>query len=258
MQNFIQDIARQAGQISLQYRSRLAELNVTAKPASSKDLVTEADRAVETYLRDAITKRYPTHAILGEEFGTTPGQEYRWIIDPIDGTTSFVHNQPFYSISIALHRNDAPYLAAVYAPVFDELFSAQKNHGAQCNGKPIRVSNCRQLDQAVLGTGFACMRANLTENNLPYFQAILPKIRDVRRLGSAAIDLCYVASGRLDAFWELHLQTYDVAAGTLIVTEAGGTVSDFHNQTKNLPQQLLATNTHLHAPLSRLLTNVTP
>jgi myo-inositol-1(or 4)-monophosphatase len=218
-----------------------------------KDLVTEADVAVENYLIEQINKHYPDHAICAEESGTHTGNEYRWVIDPIDGTTSFVHDHPFYSISVALQQNDQTILAAVFAPVLGELYMAEKGNGATRNGQPISVSNHTALSDCLMTTGFACLRANLEHNNLPLIERIAPTLRGLRILGSAAVDLCYVACGRTDGGWELNLNIYDIAAGALIVQEAGGTVTDFSGGTTNLPHEILATNGNIHTQLSELL-----
>ena len=255
MKSFLESIIKRAGAISLEYKARLGEVRVDRK--SEKDLVTEADVAVEQYLVEQIKQRYPDHAIVGEETGTHEGSEYRWIIDPIDGTGSFVHDLPYYSTSIALEHKGELVLAAVYAPVLGELFMAEKGKGATLNGKPIGVSACDTLSDAMLGTGFACLRNDLEHNNLPYFAAIAPKIRGIRRLGTCAIDLSYVACGRFDGFWELDLKIYDMSAGMLILTEAGGTVTDFSgHSTDNLPGELLATNGILHKEMAEILTRI--
>ena len=244
LKRFLRDIIAEAGRISLAYRARLDGLVVHHK--LEKDLVTEADVAVEQFLVDAIRKRYPDHAILGEEGGEQQGVAFRWVIDPIDGTTSFIHGHPFYSVSIAVEHDGRTILAAVNAPVLDELFEAQMGSGATLNGKPVRVSRRSSLADSVLATGFACIRRGSAETNLPYFNRLLPAIRDVRRHGSAAVDLGYVACGRLEGFWELDLKIYDVAAGFLILTEAGGRYSDFGGGTANLYDQILATNGLIH------------
>jgi len=230
-----------------------------------KDLVTEADIAVENYLTAQIKQAYPDHAICGEESGThlsrrsgaeTDGEgQFRWVIDPIDGTTSFVHNLPIYSISVAVQQHGQTVLAAVYAPVLGELFMAERGRGATLNGEPIHVSDRTDLSDCVLATGFACLRANLPHNNLPLIAAIAPKLRGMRMLGSAAMDLCYVACGRLDGSWELNLNIYDIAAGMLLVTEAGGTASDFAGGTDNLPREIMATNGTIHAELANIFTD---
>ncbi|MHC4552044.1 MAG: inositol monophosphatase family protein [Planctomycetota bacterium] len=252
MYEFLKQISLEAGNIALAHKARLADVRITRK--SAKDLVTEADVAVENYLVEQIKQTYPDHAIVGEETGTHAGTAYRWIIDPIDGTTSFVHDQPFFAISIGLEKDGELHMAAVNAPVLGELFMAERGKGATLNGKPIGVSQRDILSDCVLGTGFACVRSDLEHNNLPYFNAVLPQIRGIRRYGSAAIDLCYTACGRMEGFWELNLKIYDIAAGMLICTEAGGTVTDFSGKTDNLPHEVLATNTKIHNQLSEILT----
>lgn len=247
MKEFLFDIIKQAGKISLDYRAKLSSMEVTKK--TDKDLVSEGDLAVESYLIDRIKAQYPSHSILGEESGSYGDNAYRWIIDPIDGTTSFVHGQPYYSVSIALEKDGDMVLGAVYAPVLQELFHAEKGQGAFCNGEPIRVSQRETLIDSVLGTGFACVRSDLEHDNLPYFNKILPKIRGIRRYGSCAVDLSYVACGRLEGFWELNLNLYDMAAGMLILREAGGRVTDFSGDTRHMPGQLVATNGLIHEEL---------
>lgn len=251
MKRFLKDIITEAGNITLEHKARLSEVQVNRK--SLKDLVTEADVAVEQYLISRIKDSYPDHSILGEESGAHSGNEYRWIIDPIDGTTSFVHDQPFYSISIALEKAGQLILAAVNAPVLGELFMGELAQGATLNGKPIHVSDRDKLSDSVLGTGFACVREDLPHNNLPYFNRLAPIIRGVRRYGSAAVDLSYVAAGKLDGFWELNLKIYDIAAGMLIVKEAGGTITDFSGQTNKLPAEVVATNRHIHSEMTGIL-----
>ncbi len=253
MYAFLKDIITEAGRIALEHKARLSQVQVNHK--SAKDLVTEADVAVEQYLIGRINEAYPDHGILGEESGAHDGGQYRWIIDPIDGTTSFVHDQPFFSTSIGVEKNGEIILAAVNAPVMGELFMAEKGKGATRNGQPIAVSHRDKLVDCVLGTGFACVRADLPHNNLPYFAKVVPLCRGIRRFGSVAIDLSYVAAGKLDGFWELNLKIYDIAAGMLIVTEASGTVSDFAGNTDNLSGEILATNGKIHNELSTILIN---
>jgi myo-inositol-1(or 4)-monophosphatase len=254
MKDFLQQIVIEAGRLSLDYRARLSSVQVSKK--SPKNLVTEADVAIERFLVGQIQRRFPDHAILGEEGGTHDGREYRWIIDPIDGTNSFLHHQPFYSTSIAVERNGQLILGAVYAPILGELFLAERGQGATLNGTPIHVSLEDRLIDCLLGTGFACMRDNLQRNNLPYLTALLPKILDLRRFGSVAIDLCYVACGRLDGFWELNLRLYDIAAGMLILEEAGGMLSTFSGAHGPIGDELVASNGLIHANLVALLSGV--
>lgn len=251
LKNFLHDMIIQAGNITLDYRQKLSSISIEKK--SAKDMVTEADVATEKFIVEQIKNAYPEHSILGEETGTHEGNEYKWIIDPIDGTTSFIRKQPFYSVSIGLMKNDQAIVAAVNAPVLGELFEAQKGCGAFLNGEPIQASGESELIDSVLCTGFACVRANLERDNMPILDNIIRKVRGIRRYGSAAIDLCYVACARLEGFWELNLFPYDVAAGSLILTEAGGRVTDFDNQTGNPHNQIIATNGHIHEKLLELI-----
>ncbi len=254
MKQFLQDIITQAGVIALEYRKKVPTLTVDHK--QSKELVSEADRAIDQYLIAEIRKRYPAHAIFTEESGELPGADYRWVIDPIDGTTTFLHEMPFFSISIALEKAGQTILAAVNAPVLDELFEAEKDHGATLNGKSIQVSQRTKLSESVLCTGFACLRAGWIHNNLVYVNRLLPELQDLHRHGSAALDLSYVACGRLEGFWELHLNLYDVAAGFLILTEAGGRNTDFSGGASGFYDEVLSTNGHIHDDMIRILSQV--
>lgn len=240
--------------MSLDYRCRLGTLEVSRK--SRNDLVSEADVVIEKFLVEQIRRAYPSHAVHGEEGGDVAGDEYRWIIDPIDGTTSFVHGQPYYSISIAVEKAGEFVLAAVNAPAMGELYEAQAGGGARLNGEPIRVSATAQLSDSVMATGFACLRFDWVRNNLAYFNAIVPRLRDVRRYGSAALDLCYAACGRLEGFWELYLKIHDVAAGFLILSEAGGRWGDFAGGRDRLYEEVLATNGLIHEQVMRLFASV--
>jgi myo-inositol-1(or 4)-monophosphatase len=254
VKDFLKSIITRAGEISLDYRSRLASLEVRKK--SRNDLVSEADIAVERYLIEQIRKRFGDHAIHGEESGDIAGSEYRWIIDPIDGTTSFIHGQPYYSVSIALEKAGEVILAAVNAPVLGELYEAQLGKGATLNGEMITVSQTSAVGDSVMATGFACLRFDKKLNNLPFFSELVPRLRDVRRYGSAAIDLCYTACGRLEGFWELNLQVHDVAAGFLILSEAGGKYSDFAGAQDKLYREVLGTNGGIHDEICRLFSAV--
>ena len=253
MLNFIENLAKSAGRLALEARKRLTEEEVHFK--NPKDLVTDVDREVEHFLRGKIMQAFPDHAILGEEEGisNTGRSEYQWIIDPIDGTTSFVHGAPLYSVSVGLYRNGKPYAGAIYVPRLDELYSASLGKGAFCNGKPIHVSGRSKLENCLGITGFACLRAGLSKNNLPHFCRIALKIRDIRRYGSAAYDLCAVASGSADFFWEMKLNAYDVAAGVIILSEAGGKVTDFSGGEKYPENGIVASNGAVHDEILRLL-----
>jgi myo-inositol-1(or 4)-monophosphatase len=251
MKDFIVELLGPASQMALEYREKLSGLQVNHK--STKDFVTEADQAIEKKIRETIRCHFPDHALCGEEYGNEGEGRHRWIVDPIDGTSSFVFGQPFFSISIAYEYDGVVQCGAVCSPVLSETFIAEKSKGAELNGKPIKVSQRNQLNQCILSTGFACIRADLEKNNLPYVNALLPKLCDMRRYGSAALDLAYVAAGRLDGFWELNLNLYDIAAGKLLVEEAGGKVSDFQGKQlgSEIPQ-IFASNGIIHQEIIKL------
>ncbi len=248
MISFVKRLALEAGQICLDGQSKLTSSDLTFK--SLKDIVTVTDKKVEQFLVKEILSKYPDHSILGEETGTTKGKgQYKWIIDPIDGTTSFVHNQPFYGVSIGLEKNGELILGVVNAPVLNQMFYAQKGKGAFLNDTSIKVSDTLDLDSAVMSTGFACLRSGLEPNNLNLFNKIAPQLRDVRRYGSAALDLCYTAWGSLDGYWEMNLNVYDIAAGVLILREAGGIVTDFSGGNKFPENGIAGANAFLHPQL---------
>lgn len=248
MFKFLQTLIIEAGSICIQEQAGLDSSHVEYKNA--KDLVTKVDRKVEAYIIDRISQRFPDHGIFGEETGKrNQAAQYQWIIDPIDGTTSYIQHHPFYCVSIALYKDNHPFCAGVYAPALNELFVAS-DKGAFLNDRKIEVSRTQDMINAVMATGFACLRANLEPNNLAYFNKIVPEIRDVRRFGSAALDLCYVACGRLDGFWEMNLNQYDIAAGAFIVRKAGGIVKDF-NGTDQYPQDgIVAANPLIYPDFS--------
>lgn len=242
---FMKDLAIEAGKKAEEIRANPALYMVEHKETAF-DLVTTADKEVEKYIVSRIMQKYPSHSILGEEGGLTKTTSpFQWVIDPIDGTTSFVHQSPNYSISIALQYEGKSVAGVVYAPVFRELFYALEGEGAYCNGKKIHVTDHDTLSNSLVATGFACLRAGWKDNNLPYFNAIAPLVRDIRRYGSAAIDFCWVACGRLDAYWELNLQKYDIAAGEIILREAGGSCTDLAGGDRSPLKGTLATNTVL-------------
>jgi myo-inositol-1(or 4)-monophosphatase len=217
------ELAREAG--ALQRRRYETALEIGTKSAPV-DLVTEVDRACEALIVGGLASRRPGDAVLAEEGGAREreGATWRWIVDPLDGTTNYAHGYPRFCVSIGLEREGEPHLGVVYDPLMDELYSAVRGAGAFRGGAPIRVSAESRLDRALLATGFAYQRR---EDNLGHFGAFLTVTRALRRDGSAALDLCYVACGRLDGYWELELRPWDVAAGALIVEEAGGRTSDF-------------------------------
>lgn len=230
----------QAGALAKDYFQNQANLAVSLK--NPKDLVTEADIRVENFIRDQLTSLYPQYGFWGEESGKPDNLDQFWVVDPIDGTHSFYRGQYFWSISIALQIGSDITVGAVYAPALDDLYFSEKDGGSTKNGKPIRVSQTNNLAEAMVCTGFACLRSNLKNNNLERFSRIALKTRDQRRYGSAALDLCMVADGQLDAFWEQNLNLYDVAAGALIAKEAGASVSDFSGREGMFPENILVTN----------------
>lgn len=197
-----------------------------ATKSSGIDLVTDVDHYSEEYLITAIRHGYPQHAILSEEQGQQIGQsEYLWIIDPLDGTTNYAQGLPIFSISIALQHQGRIIMGVVYAPILDQMFTVVRGQGAFLNEQPITVGKKSDLSHCVLATGFPYDRATHADNNLNYFAHFTPRVRGIRRMGSAAYDLCNVAMGTLDGYWELNLSVWDVAAGTLLVEEAGGQVA---------------------------------
>jgi len=246
MEQFMIETAREAGRIAMEYRKNLSGLAVDSKD-SEKDIVTEADKAIEEQIRRAIASEYPDHGVTGEEQGVTGDSEYRWIVDPIDGTVAFLHGQYNFSVSLALMHKGELILGAVYAPALDDLFTAAKGKGAKLNGQPIHVTREDKLVNSVFATGFACLRSDYTPNNLPLFCDMAPRLRGIRRYGSAALDLCSVACGQLEGYWEKYIHIYDVAAGMLIVREAGGTVTDYRGGEDGLPGEILATNGLVHS-----------
>ncbi len=218
--------AREAGEVQLKY-FRSSHLNIRAK-FNDSDIVTEADKASEQVIINNINRTYPQHAILSEEMGGNAIEsDYRWIIDPLDGTTNFSNGLPLFSVSIAVEYRGEVIVGVVYAPYLDEMFHALKGGGAWLNGKPIAPSGKESLSHSVVTTGFPVDKDTTNDNNLDNVSRVLPRVRGMRRLGSAAIDLCYVAAGFLDGYWEMNLHTWDVAAGQLIVQEAGACYSHF-------------------------------
>lgn len=213
------------------------------------DLVTEVDVAIERMFRALIAERFPSHAVLGEELGgaaEVPAGPC-WVFDPIDGTTNFAHGLPIFCSSVALEVNGRAEVAAVYDPSRRELFTAERGDGARLNGQPIRVSRAEALVDAVLVTGFPYDVHERVDEIVGLFAAFVGRARAVRRLGSAAIDLCYVAAGRLDGFWESDLKPWDIAGGALIVEEAGGRISGYDGGSfSSRGRQVLASNGRLH------------
>jgi myo-inositol-1(or 4)-monophosphatase len=251
-------IAREAGALLMDYFHQ--HLKIEYK--GDADLVTAADRAAETLIRDRIREQWPTHDVLGEEQGLSDqGSDYRWYVDPLDGTTNFAHGYPVFCVSIALEyqgmedrasgKPGRRVAAVIYDPTRDELFSAEPGRGAELNGETIHVSKTATLKECLLATGFPSHKRHKNPNIYFYHQITL-HTHGVRRAGSAALDLCNVAAGRFDGFWEFNLNPWDTAAGVLIVEEAGGKVTRFDGAPFELDsRETLASNRLLHEALLR-------
>jgi myo-inositol-1(or 4)-monophosphatase len=225
MLNIAVSAARAAGKIILRYSTRTDTLTVQAKRRN--DFVTEVDRLAEQTIIDIIHRAYPHHGILAEESGGSRGDAYQWVIDPLDGTTNFLHGFPHYAVSIALRHRERLQLGVVYDPFKEELFCAARGEGATLNSRRIRVGALSGLHGALLGTGIPYRADQDLDAYLPTLKALIKDTAGVRRAGSAALDLAYVAAGRLDGFWEFGLTPWDMAAGVMLIQEAGGLVGDF-------------------------------
>jgi len=221
--------ARSAGDYIARQSGNIPNLQIEAK--TSNDFVSEVDREAEARIIDTLLKAYPDHGILAEESGKQSGDgEFEWIIDPLDGTTNFLHGFPHFAVSIALRQGGRLQQAVIYDPIKQELFTASKGEGATLNNRRIRVSKPKTIDGALIGTGFP-FRAH---QHFPAYQAMFSEVfdaaADIRRAGSAALDLAYIAAGRLDGFWEIGLKPWDIAAGALLIREAGGLIGDFSGE----------------------------
>jgi len=243
-------IAREAGALLLQHFQQ----GIKIEYKGDADLVTAADRAAEALIRERIRQQFPSHDVLGEEQGLNDqGSDYRWYVDPLDGTTNFAHGYPVFGVSMALeHRvkdQGRRIAGVVYDPTRDELFSAEQGRGAHLNGKPIQVSKASLLKECLVATGFPSHKRHKNPN-IHFYHQITLRTHGVRRAGSAALDLCNVASGRFDGFWEFNLNPWDTAAGVLIVEEAGGKVSRFDGSPFEIDsRETLASNGLVHDAL---------
>ncbi|MBI5565586.1 MAG: inositol monophosphatase [Chloroflexi bacterium] len=248
---FATDTAREAGALLRDYYQR----GVTAEYKGEIDLVTEADRASERLILDRIRAAYPDHAILSEENGANhQTSRYRWIADPLDGTTNFAHGFPAFCVTLALLVDDTLELGVTYDPLRDELFAARRGRGARLNDRVIHVSKTPLLDRALLCTGFPYDRRTNPLNNTQQFEAFLRQSQAVLRVGSAALDLAYVACGRLDGFWEFRLNAWDMAAGVLLVNEAGGHTSEPDGSpVRQWSGRVVASNSLFHAEMIDVL-----
>jgi len=246
LRRFLFETTQRAGTI---LKNRLGRVEQISTKTGEIDLVTIADRESEELIKSAIREEYPDHSILAEESGGEypNDSEYLWVIDPLDGTTNFAHSFPVFSVSIALQREGKTILGAVYNPLYEEFFFAERSGGSFFNDRPIRVSKVKTLDQSLLVTGFSYDRRERADHYLGIFKAFMMRCHGVRRLGSAALDFCSVACGRLEGYWEENLKPWDTAAGWLILEEAGGCVTDFSGGPYSIDKkQVLATNGHIH------------
>ncbi len=237
--------ARNAGDIIQRSANKVSQLRVNQK--SSHDFVSEVDFQAEQEIIHVIKQAYPDHAIMAEESGEHEGNEYLWIIDPLDGTTNFLHGFPQYAVSIGLKHKNKMELGVVYDPVQDELFTAERGGGAMLNNRRIRVSDRNNLQTALLGTGYPFRSEENVDEYLAMFRPLCVATSGIRRAGAAALDLAYVACGRLDGFWEIGLQPWDMAAGVLLIQEAGGVITDFAFNDKYMASgNLMTANPKIH------------
>jgi len=249
--NLAIEAAKESGELQL---SRLGDVQ-QIEFKGEINLVTEVDKACEKLIVEKIQKAYPTHDLLGEEGGgERKDSEYKWIVDPLDGTTNYAHGYPLFCTSIALEHKGEIILGVVFDPNRDELFQAEKGKGSFLNGNKISVSSELKLLRSLLATGFAYNVKEARQNNFNHFKNMILSSQAVRRDGVAAIDLCYVACGRYDGFWELNLFPWDVAAGMLIVEEAGGLVTKFLGAHFSVyDKEILASNQHIHHKMVEVL-----
>jgi myo-inositol-1(or 4)-monophosphatase len=247
--------ARRAGEVIVRGMNRLHRLDVRAK--GQNDFVTEIDTQAEAAIIEIIRKHYPDHAVLGEETGQSGGpadSEFLWIVDPLDGTTNYVHGFPQFAVSIGVQRRGRMEHGVVYDPLRQELFTTSRGEGAQVDGKRIRVSAHVGLDRALIGTGFP-YRSNIQylDAYLAMMKVVMQATAGIRRPGAAALDLAYVAAGRLDAFWEIGLSPWDTAAGALLITEAGGLVGTLTGAEYRQQGHILAGSPKVYAALLEAL-----
>ncbi len=252
MLSFAIQVATEAGKL---LRDRLGG-HVAVSHKGQIDLVTEADVESERLIRNAIATRYPRHAVLAEESGLTGGtsSEYRWIVDPLDGTTNYAHRYPVFCVSIGFEYKGRIELGVVYDPIREELFAAERGAGATLNSRSIRVSVTKEVSQSLLSTGFPYDIKTSQHTNLNNWSNFALRAQALRRDGAAALDLCYVACGRFDGFWELALHPWDTAAGAVIVEEAGGRLSDFRGSEFCIYKpEVIASNGLIHQQMMDVL-----
>ena len=250
--DFTREIAFESGKVLNNYFGNIKSIN---KKTTSIDLVTEADLSSERILIDKIQKKYPDHTIITEESHLKDkNSDFRWIIDPLDGTTNFVHNLPIFAVSIGLQYKEKTILGVVYNPAADKMFYASNNNGAYLNEKIINISSSNTLSDSLIVTGFPYIHDDRWDVSFDIFKTVYSKTRGIRRLGAAALDLCFVAMGRFEGFYEFNLKPWDICAGSIIAEEAGAKVTDWNNKT--LPfsgERILATNGKIHKEMVAIL-----
>lgn len=252
MLNIAVKAARRAGSVISRAARDIESLTVTTKRPA--DFVTEIDKAAEEVIIDVIKKAYPEHAILAEESGVTGKSDYVWIIDPIDGTTNFIHGLPHYAVSIALQHKGQVTQAVIFDPAKNELFTATRGRGAFLNEQRIRVTKRTNMRETLIGTGFPFRESDDLESYLRVFRNVSTKTAGLRRGGAAALDMAYVAAGRLDAYWEKGIKAWDIAAGSLLVLEAGGLVADMEGESDYLQKgHVICGNPKIFAQLLPLI-----
>lgn len=255
MLNIAVAAARQASRIILRFLDQPDKIEIAQK--SENDFVTQVDKMSEEIIISHIQKAYPDHAILSEESGFTKGfnEDYCWVIDPLDGTRNFMHGFPHFAISIAVLKKNIPELGLIYDPIRQELFTATRGQGAYVNSRRMRMGTAKKLESALIGTGFPYQHKDNTKNYLKSLESIFLKCGDIRRSGSAALDLAYVAAGRLDGFWQNGgLASWDMAAGALMIKESGGIVSDFENADSYMESgKIVAGNMKIHKEMIQFL-----
>ncbi|AZN39494.1 inositol monophosphatase family protein [Paenibacillus albus] len=247
-------------------KTKLGNHTTLSLKYSAQDLVTEVDKGAETMIRNLVLTHFPDHSFLGEE-GVEPGPEastralqsvrdaeYLWVVDPLDGTTNFVHSFPFFSVSIALAHKGEVIVGVVYDPIRDELFVAEKGKGAYVRGRRMGVSSELSLKESLIATGFPADQNYALPLNMKGLQALVPQVRNIRSGGSAALHMAYVAAGRLSGFWEIGLNSWDLAAGSLLVSESGGRITDLKGNPYDLGvRHVAATNGHIHDEFLQVL-----
>lgn len=256
LRNVLLDITRRAGDVLMSYYGKLEHIRTKS---GEIDLVTEADHHSEETIIGMIRQSFPDHQILAEESGLNAprSSEMRWVIDPLDGTTNFAHSFPAFCVSIGLEQAGRMILGAVYNPYYKELFSAGRGEGAFLNDQPIHVSQVSELNKSLLTTGFAYDRRERADYYLKFFKAFMMRCHGVRRVGAAALDMCAVACGRIEGYWEENLKPWDTAAGWLIVEEAGGRVSDLTGGNFAIERkELLATNGFIHEEMTTIMSSL--